>query len=119
MFNLIPYDKSLHELYGARIGAACACVALAVAQALQAGPWLLLIAAAASLAGASLAGVVKERMDARANKAAEAAGEPPRHTVEEADTVATVTGGAVVGVPLAVAWFTIRFAADLQALVPQ
>lgn len=118
MFKLLPQDKANHEVYGARIAAGCACASLVVAQALHAGDWLLLIAAAAALAGATAAGVLKEQRDARANKAAEAAGEPPPHSVESADTTATVKGGAVVGVPLLVAWGTIRFAADLQALVP-
>lgn len=110
MFSLIPYDKSLHEVYGARIAAVIACVALFVVFIVMPGSGLhlqrfgALIAAIAALVSAAGAGAIKERMDQEANDAAAAAGLPAPHSVEKADIVATTLGGVVVALPLAVLW---------------
>lgn len=93
---LLPQDKANHVVYGAGL---CAVVA-SLAVVAGAAAW------AAALIGATLAllaGLLKEQLDARANRQALAAGQPAPHGVESADVVATFTGGLLVAVPLAVA----------------
>lgn len=93
---LIPQDKANHAVYGAGLAAVGASLAVIAG----APPW------AAALLGAVAAatlGLVKERLDARANAKALAAGHSPPHSVERGDVVATAVGGLLVAVPLAVA----------------
>ena len=107
MFTLIAQDKANHELYGARIAAVAAAIvagAAALIPALGIAPLALLLSAGAAVASGIAAGMIKEMLDARANKKAAAAGEPLPHSVEGADIAATARGGIVVAIPLAVAW---------------
>lgn len=84
---MLPADKANHALYGAAIF-------LAVGAVVAHTPY----APAARLAGVVAAfatGLLKEVLDARANRAAVARGEAPPHGVEGADVLATA-GGALL-----------------------
>jgi hypothetical protein len=109
---LIPQDKANHEAYGARIAASMSALAVLGCLAFRPlRPWALLAGAATALASAWAAGRIKEWMDARANAAAAAVGEPPPHSVERADIVATARGGLSVALPLVVAGLMQRWVA--------
>jgi hypothetical protein len=103
--HLIPQDKANHQAYGARVAMVCATLAMiGFALLVQRGPAALVFGAAVALLSAWLAGTGKERLDARANAKAAAAGETVMpHSVERGDVRHTVYGGAAVAVPLAVA----------------
>ena len=82
-----PADKANHALYGAAIFV----VAGWLATQLGLQPYARLIGAAT----ATLAGLLKEVVDARANTRAAAAGLPAPHEASAADAFAT-TGGAML-----------------------
>lgn len=87
----IPADKAQHFFYGAMAGLAGACTA-AVAHA--AWRWPIIMVPLMALLFAAVAGWLKEWMDARANRAAAAAGEAAPHEVSTADILWTAAGGA-------------------------
>lgn len=80
----LPLDKAMHVLYGAVI----ALVAMMVCYALRihsAPMW--------AIAAAACFGAGKEAKDWRDNRLAAKAGQPPVHTVEVIDFIATLAGG--------------------------
>lgn len=84
---MVPKDKQLHIAAGAVVGV----VAVVVF-------WPVRVPTLLGAVGAALAaGLYKEWSDARANRAARAAGLPPPHTVDPADVVYTVLGGTLAG----------------------
>ena len=92
---LIPQDKANHAANGAAAAAVCASLVTVAG----APPW------ASALVGAALAlalGLLKERLDMLANARATAAGQPPPHSVERGDVLATLAGGLLVALPLVV-----------------
>lgn len=105
IFKLLDQDKANHEVWGARIGAV-ACVGAMVASNWSGlpGSTMLAVGAAAAAGSAAAAGFLKERLDAKANAKAEAAGLEPAHSVERADAIATVQGGVAVALPLLAAF---------------
>ena len=101
---LIAQDKANHALYGAAIAAASASLCIAVFMPQQLKPALpLLWASTLGLSLSALAGYVKEKRDEEANAERLADGLPPVHSVERADMLATLAGGALVAVPMGVA----------------
>lgn len=100
---LIPQDKANHEAYGARIAMVLAVLAIVAVSLLRPGAAALMLGGIVAIGGAFVAGKAKEMLDARANAAALAEGEPPPHSVEAADVRYTVYGGIAVGAPLIIA----------------
>lgn len=107
--KVLPQDKANHLSYGSLIASCAAVVAqFAMLGLVQQGAlpvsvlqYRNLVAAVAAQGSAALAGVVKERMDKRANDRAIANGELPPHSVEGADIMYTALGGTFVAAPLA------------------
>lgn len=92
----IRADWAQHMIYGSWVGAVGAAAVLVLAVA-AGRPGLGLLAPAASLLAALLAGVAKEVADAVTNRHA---GAVPPHEVSAADVVATLTGAFPVAIPL-------------------
>ena len=82
-------DKANHHVYGSY----CAVVARLLAHAL---PQYAIPPSAAAMAGATIAGAVKEGIDAALNYLAVRRGEIVPHTVDLYDFLATAAGGIPV-----------------------
>lgn len=87
----LAQDKGQHFVGGAFIAAIAAAIAVELAPSYA---WQ--VALVASLA----AGIIKEGLDWRANRQADANDLPRMHTVDGADALATLCGGLPVALPL-------------------
>jgi hypothetical protein len=94
----LPHDKALHVIAGSLV-AAVVCVGFALLFlffGVRVHPGGIPVVA---LLATLLVGKGKEMLDERSNGQDLIAGRPPSHSVETADIIYTVVGGAIVTVP--------------------